>query len=89
MAKTLDDDGNLLEDTGGNKRFLEARNGDHLMVPFQCELYHFRNVYGREPEPNNFKDKEFFMFARTANLDAFWSWEPPTVWNNLKELCRM
>ena len=59
MAKNLDDDGNVPQDPGGNKRFLEARNGDHLMVPFQCELCHFRNVYEREPEPHNFKDKEF------------------------------
>lgn len=59
------------------------------MVPFQCELCHFRNVYGREPEAENSRDKEFFVFARRANLDAFWSREPPTVRNNLKELIRM
>ena len=70
-------------------RFLEARNGDHLMVPFQCELCHFRNIFGREPEIHNLKDKEFFVFARRANLDSFWSREPPTVRNNLKELVRM
>ena len=62
---------------------------DHLMVPFQCELCHFRNVYGREPQEQNFKDKEFFMFARRANLDAFWSQESLTVRNDLKELMRM
>ena len=89
VAKSLDDDGKVLEDPGGNKRFMEARNGDHLMVPFQCELCHFRNIYGREPEVHNLKDKEFFVFARRANLDAFWSREPPTVRNNLKELNRM
>ena len=42
IAKIIDDDGKELEDPGGRMRFLEARNGDHLMVPFQCELYHFR-----------------------------------------------
>ncbi len=50
IAKLLDEDGQELVDQGGGKRFVEARNGDHLMVPFQCELCHFRNVYGREPE---------------------------------------
>ena len=89
MARTLDDDGNELEDPGGNNRFMHGRNGDHLMVPFQCELCHFRNIYGRDPEENNLKHKEFFIFARRANLDAFWSREPPTVRNNLKELVRM
>ena len=66
-----------------------ARNRDHLMVPFQCELCHFRNIYGREPELQNFKDKEFFTFARRASLNTFQSREPPTIWNNLKELNRM
>ncbi len=68
---------------------METRNGDHLMVPFQCELCHFRNVYGREPESQNLKDKEFFIFARRASLDYFWSRELPIVRNNLKELMRM
>ena len=89
IAKSIDEDGNELMDPGGRLRFLEARNGDHLMVPFQCELCHFHNIYGREPAANNFKDKEFFMFCRRANLDAFWSREPPTVRNNLKEVTRM
>lgn len=70
-------------------RFLQARNGDHVIVPFQCELCHFRNVYGREPEADNYKDKELFVFARKANLHSFWSREHPTVRNNLKELIRM
>ncbi len=89
IAKILDEDGKELEDPGGRDRFLEARNGDHLMVPFQCKLCHFRNIFGREAEAYNHKDKEFFVFARRANLDAFWSREPPTVKNNLKELVRM
>ena len=59
------------------------------MVPFQCELCHFRNIYGRDPEDNNYQLKEFFIFACKANLDAFWSRESPTVRNNLKELVQM
>ena len=89
VVKSLDDAGKALEDPGRNKRFMEARNGDHLMVPFQCELCHFRNIYGREPELHNLKEKEFFVFARRANLDAFWSREPSTVRNKLTELNRM
>ena len=66
-------------DPSGEGRFERARNGDHLMVPFQCELCHFRNIYGREPKDNNLKDKEFFKFARQANLDAMWSSDTLTV----------
>ena len=75
-------------DPSWDGRFIEGINGDHLMVPFQCELCHFKNVYGREPQNNNLKDKEFFKFCRRANLDAFWSREPTTVANNLKNLSR-
>ena len=57
IAKIIDDDGKELEDLSGRMRFLEARNGDHLMVPFQCEVCQFRNIFGREPEMNNLKDK--------------------------------
>ena len=39
------------------KRFKVARDGDHLMgVPFECDLYHFRNVNERDPIPGNSKD---------------------------------
>ncbi len=44
VAQTLDDDGNELEDPGGNNQFMHGQNGDHLMVQFQCELFHFRNI---------------------------------------------
>jgi len=78
-----------LEDPSGANRFVEARNGDHLMVPFQCEVCHFRNIYGRDPQDNNLKDKEFFRYARRVNLDSFWSREPPTIRNNLSLLNRI
>jgi len=89
IAKTFDEGGLELMDPSGEGRFLKARNGDHLMVPFQCELCHFRNVYGREPKKINLKDKEFFKFVRRDNLDAFWSREPTTVAKNLSQLNRM
>ena len=44
------------------------------------------NIYGRDPVNNNLKDKYFFKIARIANIDYFWSREPPTIRNNLKEL---
>ena len=54
MANNLDDVGKILEDSGGKKRFMGAKNGDHLMVPFQCKLCHFRNIFERELELQNF-----------------------------------
>ena len=59
------------------------------MVPFQCELCHFRNVYGRDPSKTNLKDEEFFKLVRKANLDSFWSREPTTVSKNVSNLNRM
>lgn len=79
IAKTLDEDGVELKDPSGTERFLKARNGNLLMVLFQCELCNLRNIYGREPQNKNLKDKEFFKFVRRANLDAFWSREPTIV----------
>ena len=30
--------------------FVRARNGDHLMTPFQCDLCHFRNLKKQDPD---------------------------------------
>mgnify|MGYP000040298935 CR=1 FL=1 len=59
------------------------------MVPFQCELCHFRNVMKRNPEKSNPVDNELLDFMRRANLDAFWSREPTSVSANLKEAKRV
>ena len=59
IKKNVDEDWHILEDPSGKDRFMVSRNRDHLMVPFQCELCHFRNIYGRNPQNSNLKDKEF------------------------------
>jgi hypothetical protein len=33
--------------TGDERQFKEARNGDNIMTPFQCDLCHFRNIQQR------------------------------------------
>jgi hypothetical protein len=38
--------------------FAVARPGDAVMVPFQCDLCHFRNVMGRNPLLGNRADDE-------------------------------
>jgi hypothetical protein len=67
-------------------RFKCARAGDHLMIPFQCELCHFRNILQREPDFTCLQDIEILDMARRANIDAFWSRETSTVASNLREL---
>ena len=71
------------EDEG---RFSVARRGDHLLVPFQCDLCQFRNVWNRNPTE---KDAFKLMLVRRAILDGFWSREEDTVkkvWSDTKRL---
>ena len=63
-------------------RFKEARDGDHLMTPFQCDLCHFENCKRRHPIPNNTQDEVALLCIRRANLDALWSRERSTVRSN-------
>lgn len=55
------------------------------MTPFQCELCHFRNIYGFDPSARSGIHQEALAFFRRANLDAFWSRAPSTVRGNLSE----
>ena len=66
--------------------FAVARPGDTLMVPFQCDLCHFRNLMGRDPHLGNSADDESLCLIRRANLDAFWSRTSNTVATNLRNL---
>lgn len=67
------------EDPG---RFKEARDGDHLMTPFQCDLCHFENCKKRHPIGGNLQDEVALLGIRRANLDALWSRERSTVQAN-------
>lgn len=71
-----------LEHPDDADRFQVARDGDHLMVSFQCDLCHFRNIYGRNPVANHQVDRMALVCIRRANLDAFWSRESSTVRSN-------
>jgi hypothetical protein len=59
-------------------RFRKARDGDHLMCPFQCDVYQVRNIQGRSPSDGH-HDKLFMLCIRRANLDHLWSRESSTV----------
>jgi hypothetical protein len=80
QASDLDDAvlGSEQLETDDPDRFRQARDGDHLMCPFQCDDCHFRNIQGRSPVDDH-HDKLFLMCIRRANLDALWSREAGTV----------
>jgi len=67
-------------------RFKCARDGDNLMVPFQCDICHFRNIQKRNPNPLKYaKDALALSCIRRANLDSVWSREPSTVTRNANQ----
>jgi hypothetical protein len=74
---------------GDETRFVQARNGDHLITPFQCDLCHFRNVYKRDPSGRKGSDLLALRCIRRANLDALWAREPGTVAGNLSGAKRL
>jgi hypothetical protein len=63
------------------KRHMHARDGDHLVTPFQCDLCVFRNLQGRNPGPH---DELLMECIRQANLDALWGREASTVDSTLR-----
>ena len=54
------------------------------MIPFQCDLCHFRNLKGLNPRANA-EDFLLLKTIRRASLDAFWSREPSTVESNRRQ----
>jgi hypothetical protein len=85
----LDDEGVDQTIVGDELRFLEARNGDNLMTPFQCDVCHFRNIQGRDPSRHVCEDNELLEYIRRANMDSLWAREKSTVGQNLRNARRM
>jgi hypothetical protein len=85
-----DEESNLLVSEEDKFSFGEARPGDHLFCPFQCELCHFRNIQRRSPKTRTglLGDTELMKCLRRVNLDAFWSREPSTIKQNLGKVNR-
>jgi hypothetical protein len=46
IAKAMDEDGVIVEDNCNECRYKQARNGDNLLTPFQCDICQFRNLMG-------------------------------------------
>ena len=60
-------------------RFATARNGDNLMVPFECDLCVFGKLFDHDPDATNEKDVFAMGCIRRVILDALWSRASSTV----------
>lgn len=63
-------------------RFESGRNGDDLLVSFECDVCIFHKLYGRDSDSGNQKDVLALACIRRINLDAFWSRARTTVETN-------
>jgi hypothetical protein len=71
---------------GEERRYLEARGGDHLLCPFECDDCVFFKLRGRKPREGDSQDDLLSAYIRRANLDAFWAREPKTVSGHVREV---
>jgi hypothetical protein len=83
----LEEDGTeVIQRLKDKDKYLIARNGDHLMCPFQCDMCHFRNLKGRDPLRDDYTDRNLLTAIRRANLDSFWGRATTTVSGNLSTM---
>ena len=64
---------------GDRNRYANARNGDDLLVAFECDFCVFGKVKGRVPLPELPSDSFLMACIRRVILDAFWSRARSTV----------
>ena len=61
---------------------MSAREGDHLMISFECDYCIFWKVRGGIPDLKLEKDIRLMLAIRRISLDAFWSRATTTVISN-------
>ena len=66
--------------------YKEARDGDSLLTPFECDVCVFRKLRGLEPDWGAQYNLFLLDLIRRANLDAFWSRARSTVQQNLAKV---
>jgi hypothetical protein len=69
----------------GNQ-YKSARDGDHALMPFECNLCLFQKLRQHTPDPLAPEDILLLACIRRINLDAFWSWAAATVRGNKDKL---
>jgi hypothetical protein len=67
-------------------QFHFGRNGDHCMVPFECDTCIFRKLQDRSPDVTDPADELLLACIRRVNLDAFWSRSKSTVCGNREKI---
>ena len=77
--------GNEIIDEGDERRHKEARLGDSLICPFECDDCAFFRLFHWWPDWQTPDQKYIGAFIRQANLDMFWAREPSTVGQNFRE----
>ena len=70
-------------------QYKTARDGDHLITPFECDRCIFVKLKKRLPIPGDESDEKLFACIRRINIDAFWSRSSSTVSNNLRNTKRI
>ena len=66
--------------------FLQARDGEHLMTPFECDLCIFRKLRKADPRLNVSQDELLLVCIRRMNLDSFWARATTTVNQNRRQV---
>jgi hypothetical protein len=72
-------------DEGDERRYLEARPGDALIYPFECNACVFFRLKRVWPDWTDPGTKFLGAHIQRVNLDVFWCRQPGTVWQNLRE----
>jgi hypothetical protein len=71
----------------GNKQrpadeYLVGQNGDHLMIPFECDFCIFRRLRNQDPLESSQQDQLLLAGIRRVSLEAFWSRASSTAAGN-------
>ena len=78
----------MKENSRNSNDYFEARDGDHLLVPFECDICIFRKLRRSDPKPNSSQDELLLQCIRRMNLDTFWSRARSTLVNNSRKVGR-
>jgi hypothetical protein len=77
--------GEKIVDQGDEMQYCEARPGDTLIAPFECDNCSFFRIEYRWPTLETIEERTLGAYIRQVNLDMFWSRAKGTVLQNLRE----
>ena len=60
-----------------------------MLMHFQCNNCHFRNIQGRDPDALSEKDMRLLVTIRRADVGAFWIRKTGVVKGNLTMVKRL